>query len=300
MGANALNQRAVSRLRTHGMIAFCIGAVLSGCGGGGGGYGNNNPPPTSTTPPPTTPPPATTSLFQQVQDQVLTPNCTGCHVGAGAPQGLRLDAGNSYALLVNVASTQVPTLLRVKPGDPDNSWLVKKIDGTATVGGRMPLGRAALPQASIDLVRSWISAGATMNSGVDDGRFSIQSTIPAAGEMSVAAVKEFQIIFNSEIDASLVQSVGVSIEASGGDGGFAEGNESILPLADVSVSPANARVLLVHPAAPLIGDDYRLVIDQSDGISLADNAARALDGDGDGKAGGAFTLTFHGAATSAR
>lgn len=302
MGAKTLDGKAVSRLRTHGMIAICIGAVLSGCGGGGGGYGNNNtPPPTSTTPPPTTPPPTTTpSLFQQVQDQVLTPNCTGCHVGANAPQGLRLDAGNSYALLVNVPSTQMPSLLRVKPGDADNSWLVQKIDGRATIGGRMPLGRAALPQASIDLVRSWIVAGATMNAGVDDGRFSIQSTIPAAGEVSVAAVKEFQIIFNSEIDASLVQSVGVSIEASGGDGSFAEGNESILPLADVRVSPANARVLLVHPAAPLIGDDYRLVIDQSDGISLADNAARALDGDGDGKAGGAFTLTFHGAATSAR
>jgi hypothetical protein len=296
MGANALDGKAVSRLRTHGILAICIGAVLSGCGGGGGGYGNNNNnPPASTTPPPTTNPPTTTSLFQQVQDQVLTPNCTGCHVGPNAPQGLRLDAGNSYALLVNVPSNQMAGTLRVKPGDPDNSWLVKKIDGTATVGGRMPLGRAALPQTSIDLVRSWISAGATMNSGVDDGRFSIQSTIPAAGEMSVAAVKEFQIIFNSEIDASLVQSVGVSIEASGGDGSFAEGNESILSLADVSVSPANARVLLVHPAAPLIGDDYRLVIDQSDGISLADNAARALDGDGDGKAGGAFTLTFHGA-----
>jgi hypothetical protein len=235
-------------------------------------------------------------LFQQVQTQVLTPNCTGCHVGPNAPQGLRLDAANSFAMLVNVASTEVPTLLRVKPGDPDNSWLVQKIDGRATVGGRMPLGRAALPQASIDLVRSWIAAGATMNSAPDDGRFSIQSTIPAANEMSVAAVTEFQIIFNSEIDSSLVESAGISIEASGGDGSFAEGNEVLLPLADVRVSPANARVLMVYPAAPLAGDDYRLVIDQASGIALADNANRTLDGDGDGKAGGAFSLTFHGAA----
>jgi hypothetical protein len=296
MGANALNDRAVSRLRTQGMIAICVSAILSGCGGGGGGYNNNNtPPPAATTPPPAT----NMTLFQQVQTQVLTPNCTGCHVGANAPQGLRLDAANSFAMLVNVASTQMPTLLRVKPGDPDNSWLVQKIDGRATIGGRMPLGRAALPQASIDLVRSWIAAGATMNS-VDDGRFSIQSTIPAANEMSVAAVKEFQIIFTSEIDASLVSSAAISIEASGGDGSFDEGNESILPLADVRVSPANPRVLLVYPAAPLAGDDYKLVIDQSSGIALADNANRTLDGDGDGQAGGAFTLTFHGAALDAR
>jgi hypothetical protein len=277
-----------------------MGAILSGCGGGGGGYGNNNntPPPTSTTPPPASG--NTMTLFQQVQANVLTPNCTGCHVGANAPQGLRLDAANSYAMLVNVASTEMPTLLRVKPGDPDNSWLVQKIDGRATIGGRMPLGRAPLPQASIDLVRSWIAAGATMNAGVDDGRFSIASTIPAAGEVSIAAVKEFQIIFNSEIDPSLVSSAAISIESSGGDGSFAEGNESILPLADVSVSPGNARVLLVHPAAPLAGDDFRLVIDQSSGISLADNAARTLDGDNDGTAGGAFSLTFHGAALDAR
>lgn len=296
MGANALNDRAVSRLRTQGMIAICVSAILSGCGGGGGGYNNNNtPPPASTTPPPAT----SMTLFQQVQTQVLTPNCTGCHVGANAPQGLRLDAANSFAMLVNVASTEMPTLLRVKPGDPDNSWLVQKIDGRATIGGRMPLGRAALPQASIDLVRSWIAAGATMNS-VDDGRFSIQSTIPAANEMSVAAVKEFQIIFTSEIDASLVNSAAISIEASGGDGSFDEGNESILPLADVRVSPANPRVLLVYPAAPLAGDDYKLVIDQASGIALADNANRTLDGDGDGQAGGAFTLTFHGAALDAR
>jgi hypothetical protein len=30
----------------------------------------------------------------------------------------------------------------VKPGDPDNSYLVQKIEGRASVGGRMPLGEA--------------------------------------------------------------------------------------------------------------------------------------------------------------
>jgi hypothetical protein len=222
-------------------------------------------------------------------------------VGAGAPQGLRLDAGNSYALLVNVPSAQVPSLLRVAPGDPQNSYLVQKIEGRAAVGGRMPLGRNPLPQASIDLVRSWIAGGAQMNSAVGDGSlFTIRSTIPAADEESVAAVNELQIIFNSEIDISLVRSAGISIEASGGDGSFAEGNEVILSIADTRVSPANARVLMVYPATPLLGDDYRLIIDEAAGISLADNAARVLDGDGDGQAGGVFTLTFHGATRKAQ
>jgi len=292
MGAKVLDERAVSRLCAHGMVALCVSAVLSGCGGGGGGYNDPTPPPAT--------PPANQSLFQQVQSQVLTPNCTGCHVGAGAPAGLRLDAANSFAMLVNVASTQVPNLLRVSPGDPQNSYLVQKIEGRAAVGGRMPLGRAPLPQASIDLVRSWIAAGAQMNSAGDDGSFSISSTIPAAGEASVAAVNELQIIFNSEIDTSLVSSAGISIQASGGDGSFAEGNEVSLPIADTRVSPANSRVLMVYPAAPLIGDDYRLVIDQSAGIGLADNAARVLDGDADGQPGGVFTLTFQGALTEAQ
>lgn len=232
---------------------------------------------------------------------VLTPNCTSCHAGPNAPQGLRLDAGNSFAMLVNVPSTEVPTLLRVAPGDPQNSYLVQKIDGTTTiVGGRMPLGRAPLPQASIDLVRSWIAAGAQMNSASDSDPFTILSTIPAAGEWSVAAVNELQIIFNAEIDVSLVQSAGIRIEASGGDGSFAEGNEVILPIAKARVSPANARVLMVYPATPLVGDDYRLLLDGSAGIWLADNAARVLDGDGDGQAGGAFALTFHGASLEAQ
>ena len=55
MGANALDDKAVSRLRTQGMIAVCVSALLAGCGGGGGDY-NNTPPPASQNPPP---PPAT-------------------------------------------------------------------------------------------------------------------------------------------------------------------------------------------------------------------------------------------------
>ena len=251
-------------------------------------------------PPP--PPPANTSLFQQVQDTVLTPNCTGCHAGPTPSAGLLLTAGNSYARLVNMPSGQVPApgAILVIPGDPQNSYLVQKIEGRAAVGGRMPLGRAPLPQASIDLVRAWIAAGAQMNSVSDGDLFTIRSTIPAADEQSVAAVNELTLIFNADIDISLVQSAGIRLEASGGDGSFAEGNEVAVAIADTRVSPINARVLMVYPAKPLIGDDYRLVIDEANGLSLADNSSRVLDGDGDGQAGGAYTLTFHGAALDAR
>src|SRR4051794_12336916 len=87
---------------------------------------------------PITGPPLVNSDFQEIQDTIFTPICTACHVGANAPRGLRLDAANSYAMLVNVASAEVPGTLRVNPGNPDASYIVQKIEGIAAVGVRMP------------------------------------------------------------------------------------------------------------------------------------------------------------------
>jgi hypothetical protein len=55
---------------------------------------------------------------------------------------------------------QQATLLRVAAGDPDNSYLVQKLEGTAASGGRMPLGAGALDQALINDIRQWITDGA--------------------------------------------------------------------------------------------------------------------------------------------
>ena len=80
------------------------------------------------------------------------------------PTGMDLtSAANSFASLVNVPSVEVPSLNRVTPGDPDNSYLVQKLEGTAAVGSRMPIGGAALDQATIDMVRQWITEGAMNN-----------------------------------------------------------------------------------------------------------------------------------------
>jgi Ca2+-binding RTX toxin-like protein len=95
---------------------------------------------------------------------IFNNNCTRCHSGSGAPRGLRLDSANSYANLVNVASVEVPSLKRIKPGDDSNSYLVQKIEGTAAVGGRMPLNSTPLSATNIALIRRWVVEGAT-NSG---------------------------------------------------------------------------------------------------------------------------------------
>jgi len=122
-----------------------------------------------------------------------------------APQGLRLDAANSYALLVNVASNEVPALKRVNPGNADQSYIVQKISGTAAVGGRMPLGQAALPQDRIDLIRRWIAAGAPP-AATAPNHLVVSSSIPAAGEVTAAGLDKLTVIFGGEVDATLAAS----------------------------------------------------------------------------------------------
>ena len=112
-----------------------------------------------------TPPPPAVS-FAQLQSQIFTPICSGCHTGGGTslPASMNLTAGNAYASLVNVASVEQPSLKRVDPGNPNSSYLVLKLEGAAGISGqRMPLGGPYLDQATINQVISWISAGAPNN-----------------------------------------------------------------------------------------------------------------------------------------
>jgi uncharacterized protein (TIGR03118 family) len=102
----------------------------------------------------------------QIQTDVFTPICSGCHTGVGAalPGVQNLTAGHSYASIVGVASIEKPALMRVKPGDAANSYLIEKLEGAAGIGGaRMPLGGPYLDQATIDKIKAWINSGAANN-----------------------------------------------------------------------------------------------------------------------------------------
>ena len=110
-----------------------------------------------------TPPPAPT--LTQLKSTAFSV-CGGCHTGGGTslPASMDLTPGHIYASIVNVASVEQPTLRRVKPGDPNNSYVVQKLEGAATISGvRMPFGGPYLDQATIDQVRAWITAGAANN-----------------------------------------------------------------------------------------------------------------------------------------
>ena len=102
--------------------------------------------------------------FTEIQTQVFTATCaaSGCHSGATPPQGLSLVAP-AYASVVGVASTEVPALQRIRAGDAANSYLIQKIEGTAAVGARMPLGGPFLDATTIARIRAWVNAGAANN-----------------------------------------------------------------------------------------------------------------------------------------
>lgn len=100
----------------------------------------------------------------ELQEEIFGEICAACHTGANAPRGLRLDSvDNAYAYLVNQAADEVPELMRVNPGNPDDSYIIHKLEGAANiVGGQMPLGGPYLTQAQINKVRAWITNGAPL------------------------------------------------------------------------------------------------------------------------------------------
>ena len=80
-------------------IAALAAVVVAACTGSGEGLdANGNPITPGGGGEPLTPD------FKSIQDNVFTPICTKCHIGAGALQGLQLDAAHSYALLFGVTS----------------------------------------------------------------------------------------------------------------------------------------------------------------------------------------------------
>ena len=107
-------------------------------------------------------PDAQIATLSSIQTDVFTPSCATHHGPSGTAAGLDLSAGQSYANLVNVPSTQV-ALNRVTPGDAENSYLVHKIEGRDGIEGQpMPVG-PPLTDEQIAMIRQWINAGAPNN-----------------------------------------------------------------------------------------------------------------------------------------
>jgi len=90
----------------------------------------------------------------------------GCHSIATHQAGLTLDSTRAYDSLVGVGSSLQPPELRVRPNEPDRSWLVAMIsvDDAARRGfPRMPLATHPLTANQIATIVRWIEQGALRN-----------------------------------------------------------------------------------------------------------------------------------------
>lgn len=88
--------------------------------------------------------------------------CVTCHVTGGPAGFLPLTEGVSYGNLVGRTSGAKPGAVRVIPGDPDNSYLIQKLEGAAgIVGQRMPRTTGPfLTEGQVSIIRRWIELGA--------------------------------------------------------------------------------------------------------------------------------------------
>ncbi len=104
-----------------------------------------------------------TEIFNQT-DASGRAACIQCHTNVGRipAAGLNLTSGNSYAALVGAPSVQRPGVLRVVADDPENSYLIHKLEGrTGIVGRRMPfVGPPFLTDGQVLVIKRWIELGA--------------------------------------------------------------------------------------------------------------------------------------------
>jgi len=92
--------------------------------------------------------------------------CVQCHNAFGSLfSGLNLTSAVAYTNLVNAASRGKTGAVRVIPGDPENSYLIHKLEGRAgIVGARMPFNSPAfLTSGQITVIKRWIELGAPNN-----------------------------------------------------------------------------------------------------------------------------------------
>jgi hypothetical protein len=261
--------------------ALGLASCLAGCAGNGKGLDQNGQPIGSSGGTSGGP---VTADFQSIQDNVFTPICSVCHIGAGAPEGLQLDAAHSYNLLVGVPSAEQPNLLRVKPSDPNSSYMLHKIEGPpGIVGGQMPLGETPLPQATIAAISQWISNGAPNAPAAAVNSFAVQGTVPLDHEMVNAPLPRIVVTFTQEVDASLVNESTIAVERMP--------NPRLDPVSPMAphgtgsvavtrvLAGLNPAVLLITPNAPLAPGTYRVTVRGTGGGAVANLNATTLGSD---------------------
>jgi uncharacterized protein involved in high-affinity Fe2+ transport len=303
-------QKLISRVARLLMIVVATAAAVTGCDVETFDDAvakipeSSAPPPPASPPPPPPPPPPAAGFgpnFSEIQANVFTPDCatSGCHAGANPSAGLNLEEANSYAMLVGIQSSQDPGFQRVEAGDPDNSYLVQKLEGTASSGQQMAPG-APLPQSEIDVIRQWITDGATDDRVAVLDPITVTSLSPMPNAALTAQPTNIVAGFSRELNQATVDATTFLLTASGGDGTFADGNEIQVTATAITVPAANPQSAVFDLTGVTLADDtYRIQLLGGATNAIQDLDGNALDGEflgnlpsGNGIAGGDFMVQF--------
>jgi mono/diheme cytochrome c family protein len=217
----------------------------------------------------------------QLQQTIFGAICTNCHTGANAPRGLRLDSEeNSYAFLVNRTADEIPTLMRVNPGKPDESYLIKKLEGSADiVGARMPLGGPFLSQAQIDQVRSWIANGAPRT-----GAGSATTKVARASAQKLNSQVTVDLHFSRPLQFDTIDPDSISV--------FYRTTARQKTAIDFSLLLVDQTLYLSVNNLPEQATQLEVLIHNSELQPLLDKNHHAFDGDSDENQGGGYSYVY--------
>jgi hypothetical protein len=288
-------RRSVCLQHVLPILLLCgFAGALAGCGGGSGdgldeqgmpmtdepGDTTDEEPGDTDTPPDDTVEGAT---LAQLQETIFTPICSQCHTGSNAPQGLRLDSEQtSFDLLVSQPSQQVPDLLRVNPGDPDASYIVRKVEGGPDiVGGQMPLGGTPLNAEQITMLRDWIANGAPRTG---TGEMATSMRMESLKPTTEAVV--FTAHFSRPLQADTLNASAVQVW-------FHRGDDRWMASADSYSYRLNHQTLTVsvdQPTTPATA--VELLLNDTGTSAVMDVNGRLVDGDGDTTDGGSYSYVY--------
>ncbi len=155
------------------LFMIAITFVIAACVGDGVGLDNfgepiesidslDSPIDTLDTPLDSIPPPLDDSSFENIQINIFNAVCAvKCHKSPRPKKGLNLEVGEAYDNLVNVPSEERPSMMRVLPGDSENSYIIWKLEERDGISGRrMPLNLPPLEETEIEAIKAWIDNGA--------------------------------------------------------------------------------------------------------------------------------------------
>lgn len=257
-----------------------LSALLNACGAGsgeglddngspvGGGGGSGGEPP----------PPGESVTLSKLQSDIFTPQCATCHAGGSAPRGLRLDSvENSFTFLVNIAADEIPELLRVNPGNADDSYLVRKIEGGPNiVGAQMPLGGTPLSSEDVAMVRQWINDGAPAPAAS-----SVTTKVNRAQSKSYLDYVVIDLAFNRTLDTT-VDPYALTLYRQHG------GTNHLVDPGDFDVLQDGLTLQVIYTGKPSRAETIELRINDPAGGSLYDINGFQIDGDNNQVEGGEY------------